>query len=285
MIRLKANEVWAFDAEWIPDPDAGRTLYDLSDDLSDLEVMKEMWARGGATAEQPRPYLKTLHCRVVSISAVLRKRKPDSQHPLELRSLPGDVSDPLQTTERSILSTFLGAIGARKPQIVGFNSLESDLRIFVQRSVVHGLHLPEFCERPAKKFDDGPDYFSKFNEYSLDIRNLLASWGQTNFPLNDLAKLSGVPGKFKNSGDDVAELWLAGKLADIVAYNEFDALTTYLVWLRVAQFAGLFSPEEFQREEQLVRDLIARLSTEERYAHLKDYQLEWDRLRGRKREV
>ncbi len=40
-------------------------------------------------------------------------------------------------------------------------------------------------------------------------------------------------GKMNVDGEGVAFLWLDGKLNEIVAYNEFDALTTYLVWLRV----------------------------------------------------
>ncbi len=36
----------------------------------------------------------------------------------------------------------------------------------------------------------------------------------------------------------------------------FDALTTYLVWLRVAHFGGHFTGEEYEVEQQLVRELI-----------------------------
>ena len=35
-----------------------------------------------------------------------------------------------------------------------------------------------------------------------------------------------------------------------------DALTTYLVWLRVAHFGGHFTGEEYEVEQQLVRELI-----------------------------
>ena len=45
MFKTVAHEVWAFDAEWVPDPVAGRVLYGLSDALSDREVVEEMWQR------------------------------------------------------------------------------------------------------------------------------------------------------------------------------------------------------------------------------------------------
>ena len=70
MFKRVYDRVWAFDAEWIPDPVAGRLLYKLSPDTHDREVMEHMWKQGGATEEDPYPYLKTVICRIVSMSAV-----------------------------------------------------------------------------------------------------------------------------------------------------------------------------------------------------------------------
>ena len=42
MIKLLHKEVWAFDAEWVPDPVTGRAVYGLAAPLSDLEVIEEM---------------------------------------------------------------------------------------------------------------------------------------------------------------------------------------------------------------------------------------------------
>ena len=39
MFKTVKNRVWAFDAEWIPDPVAGRLLYDLPDELPNVEVL------------------------------------------------------------------------------------------------------------------------------------------------------------------------------------------------------------------------------------------------------
>jgi len=80
-------------------------------------------------------------------------------------------------------------------------------------------------------------------------------------------------------GNDVAPLWLEGKLDRIVRYNEFDALTTYLVWLRLAHFAGHFDDDEYSREQQLVADLLQVEITKGDRQHLSDYLNEWQRLR------
>ncbi len=65
MFRQVMQEVWAFDVEWVPDPAAGRLLYDLPENLPDSEVLDEMWRRNGATDDNPRPFLRTLLYRVL----------------------------------------------------------------------------------------------------------------------------------------------------------------------------------------------------------------------------
>ncbi len=69
MFKTVKNRVWAFDAEWIPDPLAGRMLYKLPNDMPSKEIFEVMWEKGGATEEDPMPYLKTVLCRIVSITA------------------------------------------------------------------------------------------------------------------------------------------------------------------------------------------------------------------------
>ncbi|MBN2747786.1 MAG: hypothetical protein JXR34_13750, partial [Bacteroidales bacterium] len=58
----------------------------------------------------------------------------------------------------------------------------------------------------------------------------------------------------------------------------FDALSTYLVWLRTAYFSGRLTEDAFVREEQL---LEARLDQEIRDGseHLTLFLDEWKRLR------
>jgi predicted PolB exonuclease-like 3'-5' exonuclease len=72
----------------------------------------------------------------------------------------------------------------------------------------------------------------------------------------------------------VPSLWLEGKIDIIRQYNECDALTTYLLWLRVALVSGLIDLEQYNKEEELVKDVIHSLSQ----PHLTDYLREWKRL-------
>ena len=277
MFKTVKNRVWAFDAEWIPDPLAGRMLYKPAAGTSDREVVEVMWKKGGATKEDPTPSLKTVVCRIVSIAAVER-HQTGSDVKLHLLSLPRDSLDPVQTAERHVVGTFLAKAGEYKPQLVGFNSASADLKAMIQRSVVLGLSMPDFCKRPNKPWE-GEDYFdSRNSEASVDLKDVVGGWGKATPSLNEIATLSGIPGKMDVDGEQVAALWLDGDLDKIIAYNEFDALTTYLLWLRIAHFGGHFTTEQYDREQTLVREMIeAEIQSNEKI-HLQEFLDEWNRL-------
>jgi hypothetical protein len=74
-------------------------------------------------------------------------------------------------------------------------------------------------------------------------------------------------------------MWAEGKLNEIVAYNEFDAFTTHLLWARVAHFSGLLSTEQYTTEQDLVRNLLND-EIEAGRGHLEKFIAEWDRLLG-----
>jgi predicted PolB exonuclease-like 3'-5' exonuclease len=278
MFKRVHERVWAFDCEWVPDPVAGRILYDIADSVSEpREVLEAMWQAGGASDEDPTPFLKTILCRIVAISAVERRVLPDGKVALHLLSLPRDPDDPADASEAAVVGSFLEAIGKHQPQLVGFNSIDSDLRILIQRAVVLGLRAALFARRPDKPWE-GVDYFARQSDWNVDLKDVLGGWGKAVPSLHEAATLSGIPGKMEVDGNQVAELWLAGKLGEIVHYNQFDALTTYLLWLRVAYFGGHFTPEEYDREQDRVRSLLEKRASEPSGAHLGIYLEEWDRL-------
>ncbi len=80
-----------------------------------------------------------------------------------------------------------------------------------------------------------------------------------------------------------------GQARRIVQYNECDALTTYLVWLRMAHFAGFFDDAAYAREQQMVADLLQMEIAKGGREHLEEYLEAWNTLRstietGRKME-
>jgi predicted PolB exonuclease-like 3'-5' exonuclease len=278
MIRTVAKRVWAFDLEWVPDPLAGRLLYDIPEDVDDpREILQEMWDQGGASETDPTPFLKLAICRVVSIAAVERRVQANGEVALHLLSLPRHPEDQAEAGEARLISTFLDAIGKHRPQLVGFSSSHADLRILIQRGLVLGLQAPGFCQPPARS-SDGADYFARATDWHHDLREIVGGWGKGAPSLHQLAVQSGIPGKMGVDGNQVAELWLAGELSRIVQYNEADALTTYLVWLRLAHLAGLFTGDQYQREQDQLRNMLERESQEPDKEHLGAYLQEWQRL-------
>jgi 3'-5' exonuclease len=281
MFRTIAPQVLAFDAEWVPDASVGRMVYDLPDELDERSTWEEMWRHGGADEETARPYLKTILCRIVSIAGVLRSAEGDRVD-LRLITLPTLTDGETPADEAGIIQPFLTAVGKRCPQLVGYNSQAADLRILVQRGVALGLRAPDFCRRPERPWD-GTDYFTRSGEWHLDLAEILGGWGRGTPSLHEIAVASGIPGKLDSSGADVADLWLAGEYGRIIAYNELDAFTTYLLWLRTAHFVGHLSGEQYREELSRFRDLLGRESQDREAPHIAAFLAEWDRLRERLR--
>lgn len=281
MFKNIKERVWAFDAEWVPDPTTGRALYNLAADMPDRDVIHEMWQRNGATDENPQPFLKLVMCRVVSIAMVSRSRDRMNRIRLVLHSLPKVANGETRSDEASILKVFLDSVGKYRPQLVGFNSKGSDLRIFVQRGIVQGIVADMFCDRPSKPWD-GADYFAqRGSDWNIDLMRAVGGFGRATPSLNELAVASGIPGKIDGfDGGSVVEAWLEGDIGRIVRYNECDALTTYLVWLRVAHFAGLVDGRGYREERSQLRNLLEEKAQSPANGHLARFLQEWDRLGG-----
>lgn len=277
MLKVVAPEVWVFDAEWAPDPDAGRRVYGLPASLSDAEVVRHMWNQAGATPEDPQPYLKTVLCRVVSVATVIRKQNRDGSVSLNLHALP--APDALNSTEAYILMRFLSALGKARPQLVGYNSQSSDIVILLQRALANSLYLPDFCRRPAKPWE-GVDYFSRGSDYNIDLKELLGPWGRGAPSLHELATVCRIPGKIGTVGQDVVDLWQQGEIERIVQYNECDALTTYLVWLRTVLLAGHVTTEAFQQEEAQLEALLEKRAENPENDHLRRFLDAWRSMRA-----
>jgi predicted PolB exonuclease-like 3'-5' exonuclease len=276
MFKSIQPNLLSFDIEWVPDPLAGEILHNIKHNppQSYLDSFQALWKDAGADSETPQPYIKTALCQIVSIAGIFREGLGNNVN-LKLISLPADPEDKDKWTEKHIISTFLKAVGTRKPQLVGYNSLNADVPIIVERSIIHGLHGFGFAQRPEKPWE-GVDYFSAHNDYNIDLAPILGKWANTP-KLTEIASLSGIPGKIDVSGESVAKLWLDGKLKEIVNYNEFDAFTTHLLWARMAHFADLLSDAQYEKEQMLVRNLLESEINEGR-EHLKRFVNEWDRL-------
>lgn len=279
MFKTVGNHVWVFDMEWVPCATSGRRAYNLPNDMTDADVVERMWQEAGATEENPRPFLKTMLCRVVSLSAVTR-HVVDGQVHLKLLTLPKITASDSDTSsnEAEIIGSFLDAVGNYKPQLVGFNSEASDVLILIQRAIANGLSAPGFASRPDKPWE-GIDYFNQHSDAHVDLIKIVGGYGNTRPSLHQFATACGIPGKMDVAGNEVYELWMAGKIQDILEYNEFDALTTYLCWLRTAHFGGFLNNAEYIAEQAQLRELLEN-GIKTGHTHYQRYLETWDRLQS-----
>ena len=278
MIKTILPRLFAFDIEWIPDPEAARRLYgvDISTPQGIENAFHKLWAEGGATEEMPKPFLKLTVSRIVSLCGIYREVDNSGQVTLKLVSLPSDTTNPELCDEKAILQGINRSLSDRHPQLVGFNSARSDLPIIVNRSVIHGLSSHGWAQRPEKPWE-GADYFSTHGDYHVDLGPLLG-WGYQMPTLHEIATTSGIPGKIDVSGASVADLWLKGDIEAIVNYNEYDAFTTYLLWARVAHFSGLLTQDAYDAEMVLAEALL-QTEISNGKAHLEHYLNVWKEIR------
>ena len=175
MIRTIGETVVAFDCEWIPDANAARALFPDAADLPEDALLERLWAHNGATPEDPHPFVRLMQSRVVSVAMLMRSAPKVNGGDPELRLvwLPKDPDDPAHRAERKVVGSFLAAIGRSQPQLVGFNSRSSDLRILAQRALALGIPAKGFLSHPAKPWE-GVDYFARDNDCSIDLMDLIA---------------------------------------------------------------------------------------------------------------
>jgi predicted PolB exonuclease-like 3'-5' exonuclease len=81
---------------------------------------------------------------------------------------------------------------------------------------------------------------------------------RNNAPLDDVARLAGLPGKIGLEGSAVWERYLAGERDQIRAYCEADCANTYLLWLRFQRMRGSYTAEQYERERGLLRAWIEK---------------------------
>ncbi len=263
MLKSPIHELNLFyDLEWVPDAAGAKRLFGLSDDISELDAMQRLWEHSSDYDEVtcPRPFLKYMFSRVVSIAFLSRKtifRDGENTVEFSLNSLPKLPLESADVDESAVIERFLYIVGDRCPQLVGYNSSESDLQVLIQRAMINEVAAPDFCKRPPRPWD-GRDYFdSRNSEAHLDLLKRF-SGGKMAPKLDEFAKMCGFPGKIDVKGDQVTDLWLERDVTKIVEYNQIDTLNTYLVWLRMVYFTGHLTEEAYFTELEQFREFLEK---------------------------
>jgi len=235
--------VLVFDIETIPDVASGRRLHDLAD-LSDADVAKIMFHKRREETGDSEFLRHHLH-RVVAISVVLR-------HADQVRvwSIGDEQSD-----EAEILRRFFDGIEKYTPTLVTWNGSGFDLPVLHYRSLLHGVSAPRYWDTGDLDRDfKWNNYLSRYHARHTDLMDVLSAYqGRACAPLDEVAKILGLPGKLGLDGSQVWDAWRAGRLADIRNYCETDVLNTYLIYLRFELIRGHLDEPRWRREIELLR--------------------------------
>ncbi len=101
----------------------------------------------------------------------------------------------LEDEEGSIIQRFFDGIEKYTPQIISWNGGGFDLPVLHYRGLIHGVQCPRYWDQGEDDRDfKWNNYISRYHSRHLDLMDLLAMYtGRANAPLDELAKLIGLP--------------------------------------------------------------------------------------------
>jgi hypothetical protein len=254
-----------FDIETVPDVAGYRAVFELDASLSDADVAEIAFQRRRAASGQE--FLPLHLQRVVAIACLLRERDQ-----LRIWSL-GTPAD----EEGELIQRFYDGIEKYTPQLVSWNGGGFDLPVLHYRGLIHGVAAPRYWDMGEGDFADSRDfrfnnYISRYHTRHLDLMDLLSLYQRrATAPLDQLARLLGLPGKHGLDGSQVWDAFRAGRIADVRSYCEADVFNTWLVFLRFQLMRGALDRDEHRHECALARATIAKLDE----PHWRDFLARW----------
>jgi len=250
--------VLAFDIETVPDCSGIRKLYGLPDALPDAEAAEIAFQK--RRAQTGSDFLALHLHRVVVISCVLRNDE-------------GPRVFSLEGAEKELIQRFYDGIDKFTPQLVSWNGGGFDLPVLNYRGLVHGVSAPRFWETGDEDRDfRWNNYVNRYHARHLDLMDVLAMYQPRNYaPLDDVARLSGLPGKLGMEGAEVWRAYREGRVAEIRDYCEADCANTYLLFLRFQRMRGVFTEKAFLAECKALRKALESLGA----PHWREFLSRW----------
>lgn len=200
-----SNYVLVWDLETVPDLEAvGR--------VNDLEEGDEQGARDILGEKFP----KHLYHKIVCIGAIIAERV-ESGWQVVSRGAPHSGQRP----EADLIHSFVKRIAELQPTLVTFNGSGFDLPVLRYRALLHRISAPGLVAVP---------YFNRYSSQSVDLCDVLASYGNAKATLHEISRTLGFAGKASGiDGSNVDQLHSEGRLDEIAAYCLEDVTNTYRI--------------------------------------------------------
>jgi predicted PolB exonuclease-like 3'-5' exonuclease len=154
--------------------------------------------------------------------------------------------------------------------LVDFGGRTFDLPVLELAAYRHGISVPPYFSATG-----GRGYRRRYNERHLDLLEWFTNWGASRLRggLDLLAKMIGKPGKLLVRGEQVRELWRAGKKDLVGSYCLCDVCDTYFVFLRSRVLTGELTTAGERRLAEKARGLLEDLAFEDE--NLEAYLSSW----------
>ena len=241
-----------FDCETIPDIDLIRKTFETTakSDLESIQEALSIYQEEKGTTFLPLPY----H-RVVALSAVIAD---EFGRFIKV----GDFGEGEDEEER-IIRHFFRFIEEKNPKLVSFNGRGFDMPMLLIRAMKYNLSFPAWFDQnnPMLNKTKWENYRQRFAEgFHLDLLDSMGSFGAVrNLKLDTLCTMAGIPGKYDVSGDQVLDLYYAGKHDLIKEYCQSDVLNTYWLYLKYELLRGDLTLEDYYGFLQTMRDKLPPL--------------------------
>ena len=178
------------------------------------------------------------------------------------------LDSPLYRPREIVKKFWLGLSFYTRTKLVTFNGRSFDLPLLELAAFRYGFPARDYFARGRNRFNG-----------DLDLMDWMTNFGACRGfagGLDLLAKMLGKPGKMDVSGDQVYEMYKAGRYQDINDYCMFDTLDTYFVFLRTRILTGDVTPEQ---EAELVAKAKKTLAAQTRdlpaLKHYLDHWTDW----------
>jgi len=229
-----------FDTETIPDIDLIRKSFEvegLSDHDATLKAQEEHNTQHGTS------FLPLAYHRVVALSAVIADEFGNF---IKVGDF-GNKSD----EEEAIIRHFFSFIEEKNPKLVSFNGRGFDMPMLLIRAMRYNLSFGTYFDQnnPRLGKSKWENYRQRYaEEFHTDLLDSLGSFGAVrNLKLDTLCTMSGIPGKYDVSGDQVFALFYQGEVEKIREYCQSDVLNTYWLYLKYELLKGALALEDYYR--------------------------------------
>ncbi|WP_024303524.1 3'-5' exonuclease [Pseudogulbenkiania sp. MAI-1] len=236
--------VLAFAIATVPDVAGIRTLYGFAADIADHDVAEFALQRQRArTGGDGLPHHLQ---RIVAVSCLLQQGDE-----ITCRS-----SGAVGANEAALLQLLFDTVAQHSPCVTSWSGEAFAHPVLRYRALINGVPLPRHWQ---------PD------DAGCIGRRGLVPLPYAAVPLDEMARLCGLPAQPTQDSESTWRVYRAGRIDEIRARCDVEALTTSLLFLRSRLVHGALSTDEYRHAVERVRDWVGQQSE----PHWRDFLAAW----------